>query len=155
LGRSFGTTPELVEMAAIPFILGLHDAGVMATGKHFPGHGATTSDSHLDLPYVDETRQTLESVDIAPFRQAIAYGIHAVMPAHVLYPALDPVGNPATISHSIQTNLLRDDLGFGGLIITDDMGMKGITDLLPPEQSGVAAVLAGADIVLCVRIDSD
>jgi beta-N-acetylhexosaminidase len=155
LGRSFGATPELVEMSAVPFLLGLHDAGVMSTGKHFPGHGATTTDSHLDLPYVDESRATLESVDIAPFRSAIAYGIDAVMPAHVVYPALDADGNPATISRPIQTGLLRDELGFDGLIVTDDMGMKGITNLLPPEKSSVAAVLAGADVVLCVRIDSD
>jgi beta-N-acetylhexosaminidase len=155
LGRSFGATPELVEMSAIPFMLGLHDAGLMSTGKHFPGHGATTTDSHLDLPYVDETRATLEAIDIAPFRTAIAYGIDAVMPAHVVYPALDADGNPATISRLIQTGILRDELGYEGLIITDDMGMKGITNLLPPEKSGVAAVAAGADVVLCVRIDSD
>ncbi|MGH2617768.1 MAG: beta-N-acetylhexosaminidase [Thermomicrobiales bacterium] len=154
LGRSYGATPADVEDAAIPFMLGLHDAGVMATGKHFPGHGATTTDSHLDLPFVDEDRETLEAVDIAPFRTAIANGIDAIMPAHVVYPALDPDDRPATISHAIQTGLLRDELGFDGLIVTDDMGMKGITNILPPEESGVAAVLAGADIVLCVRMDS-
>lgn len=154
LGRSFGATPELVEQAAIPFMLGLHDAGVMSTGKHFPGHGATTTDSHEDLPYVEESRETLEAVDIAPFRTAIAYGIDGIMPAHVVYPALDP-DNPATISSAIQTGLLREDLGYDGLIITDDMGMKGITNILPPEESGLAAVQAGADIVLCVRLASD
>jgi beta-N-acetylhexosaminidase len=154
LGRSFGATAALVEEAAIPFMLGLHDAGVMSTGKHFPGHGATTTDSHEDLPFVDESRETLESVDIAPFRTAVAYGIDAVMPAHVVYPALDPDGLPATVSHAIQTGILRDEFGFDGMIITDDMGMKGITNILPPEESGVAAVLAGADVVLCVRLDS-
>jgi beta-N-acetylhexosaminidase len=76
------------------------------------------------------------------------------MPAHVVYPALDPEGLPATVSYAIQTGILRDELGFDGLIITDDMGMKGITNILPPEESGVAAVLAGADVVLCVRLDS-
>ena len=155
LGRSFGTTPEQVVESAIPFMLGLHDAGVMATGKHFPGHGATTTDSHLDLPFVDESRETLEEVDLAPFRTAIAYGIDAIMPAHVVYPALDAEERPATISAPIQTGLLRDELGFDGLIVTDDMGMKGITNILPPEESGVAAVQAGADIVLCVRMDLD
>jgi beta-N-acetylhexosaminidase len=124
LGRSFGATPELVETSAIPFLLGLHDAGVMATGKHFPGHGATTADSHLDLPFVDESRETLASVDISPFRTAVSYGIDGVMPAHVVYPALDPDGKPATISRPIQTGLLRDELGFGGMIVTDDMGMS-------------------------------
>jgi beta-N-acetylhexosaminidase len=124
LGRSFGATPELVEMGAIPFMLGLHDAGIMSTGKHFPGHGATTTDSHLDLPYVDESRASLEAVDMAPFRTAIAYGIDAIMPAHVVYPALEAAENPATISRPIQTGLLRDEMGYDGLIITDDMGMS-------------------------------
>ncbi|HEX5498280.1 MAG TPA: beta-N-acetylhexosaminidase, partial [Thermomicrobiales bacterium] len=155
LGRSFGPTPEQVEAAAIPFMQGLHDAGVMATGKHFPGHGATTADSHLDLPYVDESRETLETIDIAPFRAAIAHGIDGVMPAHVVYPALDPSGLPATVSQPIQTGILRGELGFDGLIVTDDLGMKGITDLFPPEVAGVRAVEAGADILLCVRIDSE
>jgi beta-N-acetylhexosaminidase len=154
LGRSFGATSALVAEAAIPFLLGLRDAGVMATGKHFPGHGATTTDSHLDLPFVDESREMLEAVDIAPFRTAVAYGIDAIMPAHVVYPALDVDGKPATISRPIQTGLLRDELGFDGLIITDDLGMKGMTNILPPEKSGVAAVQAGADVVLCVRVDS-
>jgi beta-N-acetylhexosaminidase len=95
----------------------------------------------------------LEAVDMAPFRTAIAYGIDAIMPAHVVYPALDAAENPATISRPIQTGLLRDELGYDGLIFTDDMGMKCITNLLPPEKSGVAAVAAGADMVLCVRID--
>jgi beta-N-acetylhexosaminidase len=106
------------------------------------------------LPFVDESRETLDAVDIAPFRTAIAYGIDGVMPAHVVYPALDAEGLPATISHAIQTGILREELGFDGLIITDDMGMKGITNILPPEESGVAAAQAGADIVLCVRLDS-
>ena len=155
LNRSFGTTPDQVEQATLPFIAGLHDAGVMATGKHFPGHGATTEDSHNALPFVEKSRPALEAVDIAPFRAAVDQGIDAIMPAHVVYPALDPSGLPATVSEPIQTGLLRDALGFTGLIITDDMGMKGITQLYPPEESGVRAVLAGADVVLCVRMASD
>lgn len=151
LNRSFGATPELVEEAALPFVAGLHDAGVLSTGKHFPGHGATTEDSHLDLPFVDKDRAALEAVDIAPFRAAVESGIDAVMPAHVVYPALDPAGLPATVSAPIQTGLLRQELGFHGIIVTDDMGMKGITQIYSPEASGVAAVLAGADLVLCVR----
>lgn len=153
LNRSFGATPGLVEASALPFIAGLHDAGVLATGKHFPGHGATTEDSHKDLPFVEKDRAALEAVDIAPFRAAVAAGIDAVMPAHVVYPALDPRGLPATVSAPIQTGLLREELGFAGLIVTDDMGMAGITQIFPPEESGVQAVLAGADIVLCVRND--
>jgi len=152
LNRSFGTTPPLVEEATLPFIAGLHDAGVMATGKHFPGHGATTEDSHDALPFVEKSRADLEAVDIAPFRAAVGAGIDAIMPAHVTYPALDPAGLPATVSAPIQTGLLRGELGFTGLIVTDDMGMEGITALYPPEESGVRAVLAGADILTCVRM---
>ena len=152
LNRSFGPTPELVAEAALPFIAGLHDAGVLATGKHFPGHGSTTADSHQSLPYVDKDRAALEAVDIAPFRAAIDQGIDAIMPAHVVYEALDPAGLPATVSAPIQTGLLREELGFTGLIVTDDMGMAGITELYPPEESGVRAVLAGADILTCVRM---
>jgi beta-N-acetylhexosaminidase len=84
LGRSFGTTPELVEESALPFIVGLHAAGVIATGKHFPGHGSTTTDSHKALPFVDKDRAALDAVDIAPFRAAIDSGIDAIMPAHVV-----------------------------------------------------------------------
>ena len=153
LNRSFGTTPEQVEEATLPYIAGLHEAGVMATGKHFPGHGSTTADSHKSLPFVDKSRADLEAVDIAPFRAAVAQGIDAIMPAHVTYSALDPSGLPATVSAPIQTGLLREELGFTGLIVTDDMGMAGITEIFPPEESGVHAVLAGADILLCVRMD--
>lgn len=151
LNRSFGPTPELVETSALPYVAGLHDAGVLSVGKHFPGHGATTADSHKALPFVEKDRASLEAVDIAPFRAAVGIGIDAIMPAHVVYPALDPSGLPATVSAPIQTGLLREQMGFDGLIVTDDMGMAGITQIYPPEESGVQAVLAGADVVLCVR----
>jgi beta-N-acetylhexosaminidase len=152
LGRSFGTTPELVEESALPFIAGLHAAGVMATGKHFPGHGSTTTDSHNALPFVDKDRAALDAVDIAPFRAAIESGIDMIMPAHVVYPALDPSGLPATLSEPILTGLLRGELGFMGVIVTDDLGMEGIMQIAPPEESGVRAVLAGADMLTCVRM---
>lgn len=155
LGRSFGTTPDEVELATLPFIAGLHAAGVMATGKHFPGHGSTTADSHKSLPYVDKDRAALGAVDIAPFRAAIDQGIDAIMPAHVVYSALDPSGVPATVSAPIQTGLLREELGFNGLIVTDDMGMAGITEIYPPEESAVHAVAAGADLITCVRMTID
>ncbi|MDQ3693845.1 MAG: beta-N-acetylhexosaminidase [Chloroflexota bacterium] len=152
LGRSFGTTPEAVESSALPFLAGLEAAGVIGVGKHFPGHGSTTTDSHLDLPFVDKDRADLEAVDIAPFAAAVEAGIPAIMPAHVVYTALDPV-LPATLSAPIQTGLLRDQLGFDGVIITDDMGMAGIMQIAPPEESGVRAILAGADMLICVRMD--
>ncbi len=155
LGRSFGTSPEEVELAALPLIAGLHDAGVMATGKHFPGHGSTTADSHKSLPFVDKERAALEAVDIAPFRAAIDHGIDTIMPAHVVYSALDPSGMPATVSAPIQTGLLRGELGFTGLIVTDDMGMAGITEIYSPGESAVRAVEAGADLITCVRMTLD
>ena len=152
LGRSFGTTPELVEESALPFIAGLHAAEVIAVGKHFPGHGSTTTDSHKALPFVDKDRAALDAVDIAPFRAAIESGIDAIMPAHVVYEALDPSGLPATLSEPILTGLLREELGFTGVIVTDDLGMEGILQIAPPEESGVRAILAGADMLTCVRM---
>jgi beta-N-acetylhexosaminidase len=152
LGRSFGTTPELVEESALPFIAGLHAAGVIAAGKHFPGHGSTTTDSHKALPFVDKNRAALDAVDIAPFRAAIETGIDMIMPAHVVYRALDPSELPATLSEPILTGLLREELGFTGVIVTDDLGMEGIMQIAPPEESGVRAVLAGADMLTCVRM---
>ena len=154
LGRSFGVTPELVELSALPFFAGLESAGVIAVGKHFPGHGSTTTDSHLDLPYVDKSLADLEAVDIAPFAAAVEAGIPAIMPAHVVYTALDP-DLPATLSSKIQTGLLRETLGFDGMIVTDDLGMAGIMQIAPPEHSGPRAVLAGADMLTCVRMTTD
>jgi len=155
LGRAWGRTPEEVIADTLPVIAGLQAGGVLAVGKHFPGHGSTTTDSHQELPLVDKPRDELMDEDVLPFAAAIDAGIDAIMPAHVLYPALDPEDRPATVSPPIQTGLLREGLGFDGLIVTDDMGMKGITSRYPPEESGVAAVLAGADLVLCVRMPSD
>jgi len=149
LARSFGATPELVEASALPFAAGLRDAGLLAVGKHFPGHGSTTADSHLELPMVDKPREDLLAVDVAPFAAAVAFGIDGVMPAHVLYPALEPDDRPASVSAAIQTGLLRGELGFTGLIVSDDLGMKGITSRFTPEDTAVEAVLAGTDILLC------
>lgn len=153
LGRSFGATPALVEDATLPLIAGLHGAGVAATGKHFPGHGATSADSHLAIPVVDKSRQELESTELRPFRTAIQRGIDAIMTAHVVYPALDPSGLPATVSRPIITGVLRDQLGFDGVVFTDDMGMAGISHLFTPEEGAVQAVLAGVDIIVCARLD--
>jgi len=152
LGRSFGTTPQLIDESALPFITGLHAAGVMATGKHFPGLGSTTTDSHKALPFVDKDRAALDAVDIAPFRAAIETDIDMIMPAHVVYRALDPSELPATLSAPILTGLLRGELGFTGVIVTDDLGMEGIMQVAPPEESGVRAILAGADMLTCVRM---
>jgi beta-N-acetylhexosaminidase len=154
LGRSFGTTPEQVIEAAIPLAVGLAEAGVIATGKHFPGHGGTTTDSHDSLPFVEKDRAALDAVELAPYRAAVEAGFEAMMPAHVAFTALDSSGLPATVSAPIQTGLLREELGFGGVIVTDDMGMAGITSRFPPGEAAVRAVEAGADIVLCVRMEA-
>ncbi len=145
--RSYGSDPSLVARAALHFARGLQDAGVLATGKHFPGHGDTAKDSHVDLPVVDQPRQRLQWVELAPFRAAIEGGLQAFMSAHVVYPALDPL-QPATVSPAICTDLLRDRLGFDGVLFTDDMAMKGVRqgdDLL---AASIRAVQAGCDVVL-------
>jgi beta-N-acetylhexosaminidase len=150
-GRSFGSTPQAVAAAAIPFIRGLRDAGVLATAKHFPGHGSTTQDSHRSLPTVAKDRAALAEVELPPFQRAIVDGIDLILTAHVTYPALDPAGTPATLSRPTLDDLLRRDLGFPGLIVTDDLEMAGIARLVPPAEAAVCAIEAGADLVLCVR----
>ena len=145
--RAYGRDASLTARAALALARGLHRAGVIATGKHFPGHGDTALDSHLALPEVDQPRERLERVELAPFRAAIDAGFDAMMTAHVRYPALDP-DQPATVSKAICTDLLRGELGFEGVLFTDDMAMKGIRqgeDLL---GASIAAINAGCDMVL-------
>ncbi len=151
LNRSFGPTPRQVVRAAIPFLQGLHDAGVMAGGKHFPGHGSTSQDSHFSLPSVPKDREALAITELPPFRRAIEAGIEMLLTAHVTYPALDPSDDPATISAPILGGLLREELGFAGLIVTDGLEMDGIRGLMPLGEAAVRAVEAGVDVVLCVR----
>lgn len=153
--RAFGTTPDAVINVALPFIEGLRRANVIATGKHFPGHGSTETDSHFTLPVVKKTVAELEATELAPFRAAVQEGIGAVMVAHVAYPALDASGIPASISEPIVTGVLRQELGFDGVVVTDDMAMAGITGQAPPAQSSVQAIAAGADIVICVSLPCD
>jgi len=151
LNRSFGETPWQVEAAAIPFVRGLRDAGMMSGGKHFPGHGSTSKDSHVALASVAKGRAELTAVELLPFKRAIDEGIDLLLTAHVVYPALDPSGVPATISAPILGDLLRRRLGFDGLIVTDGLEMDGISRLMPLGEAAVRAVEAGVDIVLCVR----
>ena len=153
--RSFGPVPGVVERNGVAFMQGLHDAGVMAVGKHFPGHGDTSQDSHYSLATVNKDIAGLRAVELPPFQKAIEAGIDGLMVAHVAYPALDSSGLPATVSAPIVTDLLRGQLGFTGVTFTDDMGMQGISSLMSPQDAAVRAVLAGADIVLCGRIDQE
>jgi beta-N-acetylhexosaminidase len=151
--RAFGSTPDVVQRIALPFAAGLGDAGVAVIGKHFPGHGNTSTDSHFSLPVVTKDRAGLDRTELPPFEAAIKAGIDGLMIAHVAYPALDPSGLPATISSPIVSGLLRGELNFGGVVFTDDMGMEGLAELTSPEEAAIHAINAGADILLCVRMD--
>jgi len=145
--RSIGSDPRLVSDLVAAQVRGYRAGGVSAVAKHFPGHGDTATDSHFGLPEVTHTRAELEAIDLPPFRAAIAAGIDSIMTAHVVLPAIDP-GVPATMSHKILTGLLRDELGFDGLIVTDALDMQGATATYPPDVAPVRAFLAGADQLL-------
>ncbi len=147
--RSVGEDPGLVARIATAFIRGCQANGMIATAKHFPGHGDTAQDSHLLLPTIEAGLERLEKVELAPFQSAVDAGVKAVMTAHLFVPALDPTpGLPATLSRPILTGLLREKMGFKGLIVTDAMEMAGITAAFGPEEASLRTILAGADMVL-------
>ncbi len=145
--RSFGDDPTQVAEMTAAQIRGYRAAGILSTAKHFPGHGAASVDSHLGLPLIATDRATLERIHFPPFVAAIQQGVDAVMSAHVVVPSLDP-DLPATLSPRVLTDILRDELGFQGIIITDLMTMGAIAARWETEEAAVRAVLAGADIVL-------
>lgn len=147
--RSLGEDPVQVSRLAIAFIKGCQENGLIATAKHFPGHGDTDQDSHSLLPTIRGDRSRLDKVELYPFKQAIEAGVQAIMTAHLQLPALDPTPDtPATLSPLIITGLLREEIGFDGLIVTDAMGMGGVTTLYCPEEAALKAVQAGVDIIL-------
>ncbi len=147
--RSFGEDPQLVGRLASAYIRGLQSAGVLATLKHFPGHGDTDVDSHLGLPIVKHPRARLDSVEFPPFKAGIAAGAAAVMTGHIEMPALDPTpATPTTLSPRIVEGFLRKELAFDGLVYTDSMGMAGVTAMHGPADAAVRAVAAGNDVVL-------
>jgi beta-N-acetylhexosaminidase len=147
--RSYGEDPVRVAALVEAYLAGAREGGMIATLKHFPGHGDTDVDSHLGLPVVSFDRSRLQSLELVPFRSGIDAGAAAVMAAHIELPALDPApGTPATFSRTILGDLLRRDLGFSGLIYTDSMSMEPITRMATPGEAAVRAVLAGADQVL-------
>lgn len=150
--RAFATTPDRAARLAGAFAEGLSEGGVLSCAKHFPGHGDTSVDSHLALPHVDKRQEELERVEIAAFRAlAKNRALDAMMTAHVVYTALDPA-QPATLSRVICTELLRDQLGFAGVLFSDDLEMKALT--MPVGESAVRAVNAGCDVLLvCSRAD--
>ncbi len=147
--RSYGEDPDLVARLGAAAVRGYQDGGVLATAKHFPGHGDTDKDSHLLLPTIPHSRQRLDQVELVPFRAAIAAGVGAIMTAHITFPALEArPGHPATLSRAVLTGLLREELGFRGLVVTDCMEMQAITRHFGAAVAAVEAVKAGADMVL-------
>jgi beta-N-acetylhexosaminidase len=148
--RAYGSDAAVVSARVVSFIEGARSGGMLTVAKHFPGHGDTETDSHLALPVLSVDRPRLDEVELAPFRAAIGAGVDGVMTAHMAVPALDPWGmlRPATLSYPILTELLRRELGFSGLVVTDALHMDGVKGQGRPGEVAVAAVLAGADILL-------
>lgn len=146
--RSFGDSPTLVAEMGVAAVKAFRNGGIAATAKHFPGHGDAKIDSHLDLPVILRSLELLRSVDLLPFREAIANGVDMMMSAHAVYPTLTTTTMPATISREILSDLLRHQMGFDGLIITDALVMKAIADRYTLSEAAVLSVQAGADVVL-------
>jgi len=146
--RSFGEDPRAVARLGAAFLRGVQEHGMLATAKHFPGHGDTRSNSHLELARVDATRARLDSVELLPFRAAIAAGVDAIMSFHGNVPALDDSGMPATLSRRVMTELLRDSLGFGGLAISDALDMRGVLAQVGAAEATKRVVEAGIDVLL-------
>lgn len=145
--RSYGDKPETVIRFALPMMRGLDDGGVLSCGKHFPGHGDTSVDSHLTLPIVDKSMSELWENELVPFQAAARAGIPAIMSSHILFPRLDPK-LPATLSRRILTDLLREEMGYQGLVMTDCMEMKAIQHSFGTVKGTVEAIKAGVDLVL-------
>ena len=147
--RSFGEDPKRVAALVAAYVRGVEENGALATTKHFPGHGDTGTDSHLDLPTVKSDFAHLDSVELVPFRAAIAAGVSTIMTGHLAVPALEPDPNvPATLSEKITTGLLRRKMGFRGLVVTDALDMGGVTVRYSPAEVAVRSALAGSDVLL-------
>jgi beta-N-acetylhexosaminidase len=153
--HSFGEDPNEVARLGCAVIRGYQEYGLIATAKHFPGHGDTSVDSHEALPVLPFDKNRLDSFELVPFREAIAAGVDAIMVAHVAVPELDPSLTPASLSYELTTRLLREELGFEGLIVTDGLSMKGVTNRYSMEEAGLKALQAGADILLATTNSFD
>ncbi|MBI3783700.1 MAG: beta-N-acetylhexosaminidase [Deltaproteobacteria bacterium] len=152
--RSFGSDPHVVAAFGVALMRGLLAGGVLCCGKHFPGHGDTATDSHFELPVVHKTRAELDQIELVPFRAAIAAGLPMVMSAHVVYPALDRE-QPSTLSRLILGDLLRRELGFAGVVASDDLDMRANTNHQPPGAAAIASLKAGVDLLLvCQNFDN-
>ncbi|MDX3245648.1 glycoside hydrolase family 3 protein, partial [Streptomyces sp. ME18-1-4] len=146
--RSFGADPDAVAALVAAEIEGYRSAGVAATAKHFPGHGDTAVDSHTGFPVITHTRQVWQTLDAVPFRAAIAAGVDSLMTAHILVPSLDASGDPATLSRPIVTGLLREKLGYDGVVVTDALDMAGVRTKYGDDRVPVLALKAGVDQLL-------
>jgi beta-N-acetylhexosaminidase len=149
--RAFGDDAETCARFGVAWVRGLQGAGLLACGKHFPGHGDTTKDSHLDLPVVDQPRERLQRVELAPFRAAATAGVAMMMTAHVVYTALDPK-LPATLSEASST-ALRNEVGFSGVLVSDDLEMRAIAARWDTGEAAVASIAAGCDALLVCWTD--
>ncbi|MFJ8587780.1 glycoside hydrolase family 3 protein [Streptomyces sp. NPDC093595] len=146
--RSFGADPQAVARLVAAQVSGYQAAGVAATSKHFPGHGDTETDSHYGLPRIGHTRAQWEALDAPPFRAAVAAGIDSIMTAHIVVPALDAAEDPATLSRPILTGILRERLGYDGVVVTDSLGMEGVRTKYGDDRVPVLALKAGCDQLL-------
>ena len=145
--RSFSADPGAASRLARAALRGLRSAGLLTCGKHFPGHGGTSLDSHLDLPVDSRAANRFRDAELVPFRMAVEEHVEFIMTAHVMYPAFD-AKLPATLSKSIVTGLLREELGYDGIIVSDDLDMKALSDRWPDEEAARLALLAGCDHLL-------
>jgi beta-N-acetylhexosaminidase len=146
--RSYGADPVLAAAMGRSFVRGVQEHGMIATGKHFPGHGDTDVNSHLGLPVVTVSRQRLDSVELVPFRAAVGVGLDAIMSFHGAMPALDSSGVPGTLSSRVIGGVLRSEMGFRGVVISDAMDMRGVLDTYGAERAAKMAVAAGVDILI-------
>ncbi|MER5523018.1 glycoside hydrolase family 3 protein [Streptomyces sp. NPDC002677] len=146
--RSFGADPDAVGALVTAEVQGYQDAGVAATAKHFPGHGDTAVDSHTGFPVITHSRELWEKLDAVPFRAAVKAGIDSIMTAHIQVPALDDSGDPATLSHPVLTGILRGELGYDGVVVTDSLGMEGVRTKYGDDRVPVLALKAGVDQLL-------
>lgn len=148
--RSFGENKTNVSDKAIALMKGVQGQGVFSTGKHFPGHGDTATDSHYTLPLVEFSKERIDTIDLFPYKQLFDAGLVSVMVAHLNIPSLEPKDNyPSSASYNVVTNLLQNELGFEGLIFTDGLAMKGASNFKAPGDLELSVFLAGNDILLC------
>ena len=146
--RSFGSDPDLVSRMAAAELKGLNDQGIIGMYKHFPGHGGTTADSHEGYVYVEENLEELKSGALVPFQDGADNGLQVIMVSHIACPEVTGNNTPATLSRELVTDLLREDMGFDGLVITDALNMGAITEQYSSGEAAVAALNAGVDMLL-------